>query len=191
MKNKLKTTIRFFSERISFLGLALLVCVMAVSCERYEPQKDDPPIKDSCNCIMDTLKGEWKWVKIVTGEPTVIRDSSFMSIVKILSQNADSSINYEVWVEDSLFSQGSFQIKDMDDGWFCSPNYFPNYHSVVIDIKHFRLPFFPPVLGWNEEWNMLFTNKMPQDTIIEGYTTDYPLMVLWVCGINYYYQKIK
>ena len=61
-----------------------------------------------CNCIMDTLKGEWSWVKISSGW-SPIRDNTFKSILKFLNQNADSSINYEHFVEDTLFSKGSFQ----------------------------------------------------------------------------------
>jgi len=148
-----------------------------------------------CNCIMDTLKGEWKWVKIlIAGDnPLVIRDNSFTSILKILNQNEDNTVNYEIWIEDSLFSQGSFQFKE-PDGWE-SPHDPYRDHRVVatVNIKHFRYPF--PPLEVTEEWNMnmLFTNKMFRREImgIEEYTTYYPLLVLFDRGFYYCYQKIK
>ena len=59
-----------------------------------------------CNCIMDTLKGEWNR-KI----PSSAWYDQFESILKILSQNADGSINYEVVIEDTLSYTGSFQIQ--------------------------------------------------------------------------------
>ena len=63
-----------------------------------------------CNCIMDTLKGEWNWYKTYGGFWGETLNNEFKSILKILSQNEDNSINYEVIVEDTLFYQSSFQI---------------------------------------------------------------------------------
>ena len=73
--------------------------------------------EERCFCIMDTLRGEWSWIKwnrggIVGG--TI--DNEFKSIIKILSQNEDASINYEVFVEDILFYRGSFQIQEDQRG---------------------------------------------------------------------------
>lgn len=70
-----------------------------------------PDNEVKCNCIMDTLKGEWRWTKKSGGFLVDITDSEFKSIIKILSQNEDESINYEVFVEDTLFYKGSFQIQ--------------------------------------------------------------------------------
>ena len=64
-----------------------------------------------CNCLMDTLKGDWIWVKKEEGL-VGITDSTFKAIIRFLSQNTDSSINYEVFVADTFFSAGSFQIID-------------------------------------------------------------------------------
>jgi len=69
-------------------------------------------MKTPCNCILDTLKGEWMWMaKKYGGIGGEISYNDFKSIVKILSLNEDASINYEVWVEDTLFSKGNFQIQ--------------------------------------------------------------------------------
>jgi len=62
-----------------------------------------------CHCIMDTLRGEWSWRKWTTGFSSNL-DNRFESVIKIFSQNADGSINYEVFVEDTLFSKGSFHF---------------------------------------------------------------------------------
>jgi len=64
---------------------------------------------EPCNCIMDTLRGEWSWVKMFGG---FIEDTNneFKSIIKILNQNEDASINYEIFVEDTLFCKDSFHI---------------------------------------------------------------------------------
>ena len=64
-----------------------------------------------CDCIMDTLRGEWSWFKTARGGIVGgFEDNQFKSTVRILSQNKDESINYEVFVADTLFSRGSFQL---------------------------------------------------------------------------------
>jgi len=182
------------------LGLALVVLLAAVSCVK---PSDNPPINNDkgedtivnppekpCNCIMDTLKGEWIWVRLLVASSAGIGtyDSSFTSIIKILSQNADSSVNYEVWIKDTLRYQGNFQFIDTNVKIY-SHDYY--HHGVVINIKHFRHLSPPWVL--TERWNMLFTNEMPrrEPNEIKIDTTDYPLLVLWNAGFHYYYQKMK
>ena len=78
-----------------------------------------------CHCIMDTLKGEWSW--FMKYSMIGIRDNEFTSIVKILSQNEDTSINYEVFVADTLFYQGSFQ--------FLRPESVFDVICIEVDIK--------------------------------------------------------
>jgi hypothetical protein len=71
-------------------------------------------VEGLCSCIMDTLKGEWSWYKtkpMTYDGFTDPQDNEFKSILRILSQNADESINYEVFVEDTLFYSGSFQFQ--------------------------------------------------------------------------------
>jgi len=53
--------------------------------------------------FVDTLKGEWSWYKTYGGIGGNSGNNRFKSIIKILSQNEDGTINYEVWVKDTLF----------------------------------------------------------------------------------------
>ena len=79
--------------------------------------------KDSfCSCIMDTLKGDWIWIKRYGGLFGIAVDNEFKSVIKILSQNEDASINYEVFVEDTLFYIGSFQIQNYDQWGYANIN---------------------------------------------------------------------
>jgi len=71
--------------------------------EKIEPQ-------EPCYCIMDTLRGEWNWISKSGGVMGGSWNNEFKSIIKILSQNEDETINYEVFVADTLFSKGNFQI---------------------------------------------------------------------------------
>jgi len=66
--------------------------------------------KKTCYCIMDTLKGEWSWFKTSINGHGV--PNQFKSVVKILNQNEDETVNYEVFVADTLFHTGSFQIQE-------------------------------------------------------------------------------
>ena len=63
------------------------------------------------------LRGEWSWFKTQGGFVYSETDNKFTSIVKILSFNADTSINYEVIVEDTLYYKGSFQIQPSSGSW--------------------------------------------------------------------------
>jgi len=63
-----------------------------------------PEVDTLCHCIMDTLKGTWTWFQTTGGMsgPGIFKSNNFKSVIKILGQNADSSINYEVWVKDTV-----------------------------------------------------------------------------------------
>jgi len=130
---------------------------------------------DACYCIMDTLKGEWIWIKSAGGLLHQIKDSTFTSILKILSQNADSSINYEVWAADTLFSQGSWQTK-----------YYPPHEAFIIDIK---LPFYwyKSTYPDGQNWRMhyFYGNGPNTDPFLGFY-----LHNSWDSA-TFFYQKIK
>jgi len=64
--------------------------------------------KNPALCLINT---EWSWFKMTGGENPFNEGNEYKSIVRILEQNEDGSINYEIFVEDTLFSTGSFQIQ--------------------------------------------------------------------------------
>ena len=119
--------------------------------------------------IMDTLKGEWSWYKESGGFAGGTWDNEFKSIVKILSQNADSTINYEVFVEDTLFSKGSFQIIVS-----------PFWRKVeVIELPHY---------SHSNGWGVYFGNYLGDPTPSKD------TLVFWVIGndtYHYHYKRIK
>jgi len=122
-----------------------------------------------CYCIMDTLKGEWSWIKKHGGYWGQTVDSEFKSIIKILSQNEDTSINYEVFVEDTLYYSGNFQIMP----------YGQLAQTVNIKLPH-RLPPSQDIWMFNFrdlEWQWNENMLSFWDICIDGY---------W-----YYYQKIR
>jgi len=118
-----------------------------------------------CNCIMDTLKGEWSWVKEISGW-LPIRDNSFKSVLKMLSQNTDGSINYEVFLEDTLFFKGSFQ-------YYYDENNVMITDDIMLYSKWKWYIYF-------RDWNYWKINK--------------DFLCFWDGGIDgsyYYYQKIN
>ena len=78
----------------------------------WEMENSQIKPQELCHCIMDTLKGEWNWIRVEDGKGNTW-DNEFTSIIKILSQNEDKSINYGIFVDDTLFSKGSFQILEV------------------------------------------------------------------------------
>ena len=126
-------------------------------------------LQERCNCIMDTLKGEWSWKKRYGGYAGITTDNEFKSIVKIKSQNEDTSINYEVFVEDTLFYKGNFQIQY--DQW----NH--KYATVTITLPHHTyggwIMYFEDFEGILEEPFLIFAESGVSD------------------GYEYYYQKIR
>jgi len=198
-----KCTTKLLLCKVILLAPIFIILFVATNgCDKLRNFKVTDELLDAikeppCNCIMDTLKGEWEWIRrIIAGDnPPIVLDNSFTAILKILNKNTGSSVNYEIWVEDTLFSQGSFQFKE--PGMWIFPHFIhcPYYdHNVIaaINIKHFRTPFSSAT---TEEWNMnmLFTNYIPQagSPVVKGDTTDYPLLVLFDRGLYYCYQKIK
>ena len=101
-----------------------------------------------CHCIMDTLKGDWIWFETSLegrgGEGSII---PFKSIIKILSQNEDKSVNYQVFVADTLFYAGSFKIQELLPGYF-----HLDYRRSNIKLPHIDAP----IDGY---WLFLFLGK--------------------------------
>ncbi|MDR0363633.1 MAG: hypothetical protein LBH92_01205 [Bacteroidales bacterium] len=136
----------------------------------FEYNIDDPNMP--CFCIMDTLRGEWSWTKTYGGFDGITTDNEFISIIKILNQNEDASINYETIVADTLFYKGSFRMINNQWTWWVYE---------VVDIK---LPHWIPD-GGDGNWGMCFGNigSSSEDTIMFWDGTE--------DGYYYFYQKIK
>ena len=120
------------------------------------------------------LKGNWNWIKTYTPKHGII-DNEFKSILKVFSQNEDSSINYEVIVEDTLFYKGNFQYKYLYDN--------------RIDNINIKLPHWIPTLLADEGWIIHF-GYLDLLTEIPSENT----LCFWAGaedGYFYYYQKIR
>ena len=138
-------------------------------------------LQELCHCIMDTLKGEWSWVKQHGGLGGNTIDNEFKSIVKILNQNEDASINYEVFVEDTLFYRGNFQIQE--EQWNRRTANIKLPHDIWRDNITWHIYFFNILeMEYNEEKGV-FEHKPSNDTL-----------TFWdgaMDGYNYIYKKIK
>jgi len=116
--------------------------------------------------IIDIIKGEWSWIKTTGGIGGQTSDNEFKSIVRFLSQNEDASINYEVIVEDTLYSNGSFQLY---------PHYDLEWYYEIPDIK------LPHQTWTNWDWMLILTGILNNNTLrlFEG------------CMDCYYYHYTK
>ena len=120
--------------------------------------------------LFDSLKGEWRWVITRGGVGGGTLDAEFSSIIKVLSQNKDTSINYEVFVDDTLFSKGNFQIQQSQ--WWIGDR-----------SANIKLPHWTP----NNDWIVYFGCRMNQNQSKDTLTFVMPA----ADGFNYYYQKTK
>jgi len=119
--------------------------------------------------LFDTLKGEWNWVMTMAGSHGDIAND-FTSIIKILSQNEDASINYEIFVEDTLFYKGSFQIQN--DWGYCKMT-----NIILPNGGRFN---FGPNDGY---WCMSISPFTKEETLVFGDN--------YFEGYYYYYERIK
>ena len=124
-----------------------------------------------CHCIMDTLKGEWSWIKKYGGFHGNTTDNDFKSIVKILSQNDDASVNYEVFVEDTLFYKGTFQMQV--DSW--------NKITTNIKLPHWGHPLIEDWIIYLGDMLSMIPSENTLCFRLDGITDDY----------IYYYRKMK
>jgi hypothetical protein len=156
--------------KIKLFLIAALVAVLAfTSCSEDNPVNENPKPEPNYNYnnIMDTLKGEWIWMKTTGGFAGVFEDPEFKSVLKIISQNQDSSINYEVYIADTLFAKSKFILKL--DSVYC-----PDLRENDIILPHY------------ETDRLLFLNDYPVENDIN--------IAFTVCGadfFNYHYSKIK
>jgi hypothetical protein len=120
-----------------------------------------------CNCVMDTLQGQWIWVKTYEGSHGTLSDNVFESVLKITGQNEDRTINYESHAADTLFYRGTFKFEQTQ------------WTNIVIQLPHWTA-------DKNNRWNLLFRNeqdKATKDTVCfySGNPDDY----------MFYYKKIE
>ena len=166
-----------FLKRIAILCIivsSFMCCTQTSSIDNPKEEPIDNPKEEEvypCNCIMDTLKGEWSWIKRYGGLHGTTMDNDYKSIVKILNQNEDASINYEIFVADTLFYSGSFQIQE--DQW--------NILTANIKLPH-RTP--PMIESWRIFMGDMLEMKPSENTLCfmpDGLIDDY----------IYYYRKIE
>jgi hypothetical protein len=120
-----------------------------------------------CNCVMDTLQGQWIWIKTYDGSHGTLSDNEFKSVLKITGQNEDRTINYESHVADTLFYKGTFKFEQTQ------------WTNIVIQLPHWTA-------DKDNRWNLLFHNeqyKATKDTVCfySGNPDDY----------MFYYKKIE
>ena len=134
-----------------------------------EPQ--DPEVL--CNCIMDTLKGEWSWwLTLRGGVVGGFEDPKFKSIVRILSQNEDESINYEVFVADTLFHKGSSLFQ---------PEWSPSFP--FLRVANIKLPY--------KDFNTYHTNYVVRFEIEMGRKNLIFCLPFIIAPHCYVYEKIE
>ena len=156
--------------------IPLLMCCAQSSSVDYPKEEIYP-----CNCIMDTLKGEWNWVKTYGGVRGNTTDNEFKSILKILNHNEDFSVNYEVFVDNTLLYKGDFQIRE--DQWNRKTANVNLPHEIYgVDIV-WHVYLFDILVMEYDEINGRFEHKPSKDTL-----------TLWDGaddGYYYIYKKIK
>jgi len=142
-----------------------------------------------CNCIMDTLKGEWSWFWSRGGFVGNFADNRFKSVVKIIDQNKDGTINYEVWVKDTLFIDPLYPSNTWYDKIFVE--------DTLLYKGSFEIEYYP--------WGKCINNiKLPYRGGLDSryhihfeYWTSIPRKEILIFkmladdGYHYYYQKIK
>jgi len=202
MRDKVKKTVKFTALA---LCLGLISVLATTSCDKLQRLRVDELIEVisnlPCDCIMDTLKGEWVWFKTFGSIGAGTADNRYKSVIKILGQNADSSINYEIWVRDTLFGDPLFPTMYYHNGIFFDDTL---WYQGSFQIQHdqwsdryalIELPHVELFLGrgwnvylmedpWPNPWKPSAVKKPSKDTLIFGNrgVTD---------GYYYYYKRIK
>ena len=174
-------------NKISLLVAFCLLVVVVAGCKdngTKPKEENNVDLIEKTTPLFDSLKGEWSWFKSIVAGGGIIIDNEFKSIIKILSQNKDTSINYEVIVEDTLFYKGSFQIL---------------YDEHIVGYSGNAVMTLPFLIWWNEDqlstqslkWFIYFGD--PKQGIVSRDTLCFdncPVLCL-AEGDKYYYQRIK
>jgi len=197
MKNRAKRNVK---HTVLALCLGLVSVFATTSCDKLQRLRVPELIEaiknyeEPCYCIMDTLKGEWVWFSSYGGILGARSDNRYKSVVKILGQNEDGSIDYEVWIRDTIFASPISYFNDpsyhgifVNDTMFSSGSFkilFDDGYFRRIDIKLPHWYMSPPP---DENWWLYF-----------GYNPIYPMKDT-LCfssygttdGYYFYYYKIK
>lgn len=162
-------------KKIYFFLLAM--CLIAAACKDEEKEQTFKS-QEPCHCIMDTLKGEWKWVK-THYDWGITAGNECTSIIKILSSNEDGSMNYEVFVDSTLFYKNSFRIQQSQ--WARDRG----LREANIKLPHFT---FDPHSNWYISFGG--TSENPDKETLVFWDGGYWESWSGISGF-YYYKKIK
>ena len=117
-----------------------------------EPDESDDLVEmEECNCLMDTLYGEWKWIGNWGAWSRLGEDLPYKSYVKF-GQKKDFSFYYEVFADDTLFHKDSFQYRYGPDFLYLVNHWF---RIVVINLPHNFFRLYPddyPKDDWSLYW---------------------------------------
>ena len=191
----MKKLSRKTGKKITALALCMgLVGLFATtSCDKIRNNLNVAELSEAiknmpCNCIMDTLKGEWSWFKTYGGLGGKSGGNRFESVIKILGQNTDGSINYEIWIKDTLFAV-PLPIYDGDGihfGIFVDDTLFykGSFQAQGIYDRFYETTIKLPHLPYEDEWYLYLYNINDTNDIIMFYNGD-------MDGFDFYYQRIK
>ena len=162
------------------LALAFVIMISFTCCDNSSEMPQQEHI-EPCHCILDTLIGQWSWFRTYGGFSGNTTDNEFKLIIKMLNQNEDASINYEVFVSDTLYDKGNFQIQK--DQW--------DRRSVNIKLPH-------ELRKDDSIWFIYFFNVLEMefnDTSGQfEYKPSKDNLTFWdgnMDGYNYIYKKIN
>ena len=123
-----------------------------------------------CNCIMDTLKGEWKLFKSQGGIGGWTAYPTSTIILKILNQNEDGSINYEIFAEGIL--NQSVAIRDTSD-----------YHFFVLDTLGYYYTFAVDTFFYKGSFQYSYYLQFDQKFFLSD------IKILYLCWKLFYWYK--
>jgi len=173
-----KALLKFFRTKLAVFFIVIPSLLLLSSCNEeniwtgrasyndYVKPKDT--LIEKTTPMFDSLKGEWNWFYTSWGHGNK-GDNTFTTKITFLSQNKDSSINYEIIVEDTLFSKCSFKIP---------PTKTSGYYRVFIN-----LPLKNPWQKENNLWGLLLSHIEEHNDILIFWDYSFD-------GFFHYYQRI-
>jgi len=109
-------------------GISLLGC----SKEGNPPKSDnlsDSSLVSTQYPLFDSLQGEWQWYNTYDAKKGLI-ENGFEAVIKFLSVNQDSSINFQTIKEGTIYKSGKITISQSKFGYKVSQNIVPNYTAI-------------------------------------------------------------